>query len=151
MIKRSICATKHKKAALLALMMVGLTACTTQEQPAVHDYGVVTSGDFEFMKMVWRHTVAPAIRTAVYLSQKYDETVVTDMVRVAIEDQLSAKGYSLERAAVLAMWWLVLGLAEESESLTIDFLMRFRFLLVFHSMMAKVNWLVLTVHCVFGT
>ncbi len=35
-----------KKAALLALMVVGLTACTTQEQPTVHDYGVVTSGDF---------------------------------------------------------------------------------------------------------
>ncbi|MCZ8489743.1 hypothetical protein O9992_29925 [Vibrio lentus] len=29
---------------------MGWTACTTQEQPAVHDHGVVTSGDFEFMK-----------------------------------------------------------------------------------------------------
>ena len=33
-------------------MAVGLTASTTQEQPTVHDYGVVTSGDFEFMKDV---------------------------------------------------------------------------------------------------
>jgi len=51
MIKRSICATKSiKTAVLMTLMSIGLTACMTQEQLPVHDYGVVTSGDFEFMK-----------------------------------------------------------------------------------------------------
>ncbi len=66
MIKRSICATKSMPP-LLALMMPGLTACTTQEQPAVHDYGVVTSGDFEFMKngVTTYPPVAPAIRTGI--------------------------------------------------------------------------------------
>jgi len=34
----------------MTLMSIGLTACMTQEQLPVHDYGVVTSGDFEFMK-----------------------------------------------------------------------------------------------------
>ena len=116
MIKRSICATKSiKKAALLALMMVGLTACTTQEQPAVHDYGVVTSGDFEFMKNgVTTYSWHPRSEQ-VYLSQKYDETVVTDMVRVAIEDQLSAKGYSLEQGGGIGDVVVGFGLAEESE------------------------------------
>ena len=142
MIKRSICATKSiKKAALLALMMVGLAACTTQEQPTAHDYGVVTSGDFEFMKNgVTTYSWHPRLEQ-VYLSQKYEETVVTDMVRIAIDDQLSAKGYSREQGGVvLAMCWLVSAYRKNQSSMTIRFLMRFSFLLVFHSMMAKVNW-----------
>ncbi len=48
MIKRSICATKSiKKAALLALMMVGLTACTTQEQPKEQKNPLIFSTNFD--------------------------------------------------------------------------------------------------------
>lgn len=116
MIKRSICATKSiKRAALLALMAVGLTACTTQEQPAAHDYGVVTSGDFEFMKDgVTTYSWHPQSEQ-VYLSQKYDETLVTDMVRDAIEEQLSEKGYRLEQDGSIGDVVVGFGLAEESE------------------------------------
>ena len=96
-------------------MAVGLTASTTQEQPTVHDYGVVTSGDFEFMKDgVKTYSLHPRSEQ-VYLSQKYDETVETDMVRNAIEDQLSARGYSLEQGSGISDVVVGFGLAEESE------------------------------------
>nr|WP_202601766.1 hypothetical protein [Vibrio toranzoniae] len=32
------------------MIAAGLAACTTQEVPTTHNYGVVTSGDFDFMK-----------------------------------------------------------------------------------------------------
>ncbi|CDU05907.1 Hypothetical protein VCR12J2_680082 [Vibrio coralliirubri] len=115
MIKRSICATKSiKKAALLALMAIGLTACTTQEIPPSHNYGVVTSGDFDFMKHgVMTYSWHPESEK-VYLSQKYDETVVTDLVRDSIQDQLSSKGYQLKQDGV-GDAVVGFGLAEESE------------------------------------
>ena len=116
MIKRSICATKSiKKAALLALIAIGLTACTTQELPPTHNYGVVTSGDFEFMKLgVTTYSWHPESEQ-VYLSQKYDETVVTDLVRDAIEDQLATKGYQLNQNGAVGDVVVGFGLAEESE------------------------------------
>lgn len=97
MIKRSMCATKSiKTAVLVSMMIIGLTACTSQEQPPVHDYGVVTSGDFEFMKNgVTTYSWHPQSEQ-VYLSKKYNETVVTDMVRDAIEEQLTEKGDRLK-------------------------------------------------------
>ncbi|MEZ8859988.1 DUF4136 domain-containing protein [Vibrio sp. 10N.247.311.51] len=115
MIKRSICATKSiKKAALLALMAIGLTACTTQEIPPTHNYGVVTSGDFDFMKHgVMTYSWHPESEK-VYLSQKYDETVVTDLVRDSIQEQLSSKGYQLKQDGVGDVV-VGFGLAEESE------------------------------------
>ncbi|MGR5388453.1 DUF4136 domain-containing protein [Vibrio crassostreae] len=115
MIKRSICATKSiKKVALLALMAIGLTACTTQEIPPTHNYGVVTSGDFDFMKHgVLTYSWHPDSEQ-VYLSQKYDETVVTDLVRDAIQEQLSSKGYQLKQDGVGDVV-VGFGLAEESE------------------------------------
>ncbi|MCG9554725.1 DUF4136 domain-containing protein [Vibrio sp. Isolate31] len=116
MIKRSICATKSIKAAVLVtLMSIGLTACTTQEQLPVHDYGVVTSGDFEFMKNgVTTYSWHPQSEQ-VYLSKKYNETVVTDMVRDAIEEQLTEKGYRLEQGGGVGDVVVGFGLAEESE------------------------------------
>ncbi|MGI9875868.1 DUF4136 domain-containing protein [Vibrio chagasii] len=116
MIKRSICATKSIKAAvLMTLMSIGLTACTTQEQMPVHDYGVVTSGDFEFMKNgVTTYSWHPQSEQ-VYLSKKYNETVVTDMVREAIEEQLTEKGYRLEQGGGVGDVVVGFGLAEESE------------------------------------
>ena len=101
MIKRSICATKSiRKVAQLALIAIGLTACTTQELPPTHNYGVVTSGDFEFMKHgVMTYSWHPESEQ-VYLSQKYDETVVTDLVRESIQEQLSNKGYQLKQDGV---------------------------------------------------
>ncbi|WP_086968196.1 DUF4136 domain-containing protein [Vibrio coralliirubri] len=115
MIKRSICATKSiKKAALLALMAIGLTACSTQEIPPTHNYGVVTSGDFDFMKHgVMTYSWHPESEK-VYLSQKYDETVVTDLVRDSIQEQLSSKGYQLKQDGVGDVV-VGFGLAEESE------------------------------------
>lgn len=115
MIKRFICATKSiKKAALLALMAIGLTACTTQEIPPTHNYGVVTSGDFDFMKHgVMTYSWHPESEK-VYLSQKYDETVVTDLVRDSIQEQLSSKGYQLKQDGVGDVV-VGFGLAEESE------------------------------------
>ncbi|MEZ8607985.1 DUF4136 domain-containing protein [Vibrio sp. ZF57] len=115
MIKRSICATKSiKKAALLALMAIGLTACSTQEIPSTHNYGVVTSGDFGFMKHgVMTYSWHPESEK-VYLSQKYDETVVTDLVRDSIQEQLSSKGYQLKQDGVGDVV-VGFGLAEESE------------------------------------
>ncbi|CDT33944.1 DUF4136 domain-containing protein [Vibrio coralliirubri] len=115
MIKRSICATKSiKKAALLTLMAIGLTACTTQEIPPTHNYGVVTSGDFDFMKHgVMTYSWHPESEK-VYLSQKYDETVVTDLVRDSIQEQLSGKGYQLKQDGVGDVV-VGFGLAEESE------------------------------------
>ncbi|WP_086775962.1 DUF4136 domain-containing protein [Vibrio coralliirubri] len=115
MIKRSICATKSiKKAALLALMAIGLTACTSQEIPPTHNYGVVTSGDFDFMKHgVMTYSWHPESEK-VYLSQKYDETVVTDLVRDSIQEQLSSKGYQLKQDGVGDVV-VGFGLAEESE------------------------------------
>ncbi|MEZ8821952.1 MULTISPECIES: DUF4136 domain-containing protein [unclassified Vibrio] len=115
MIKRSICATKSiKKAALLALMAIGLTACSTQEIPPTHNYGVVTSGDFGFMKHgVMTYSWHPESEK-VYLSQKYDETVVTDLVRDSIQEQLSSKGYQLKQDGVGDVV-VGFGLAEESE------------------------------------
>ncbi|MCK8074598.1 DUF4136 domain-containing protein [Vibrio sp. 1CM2L] len=115
MIKRSICATKSiTKAALLALMAIGLTACTTQEIPPSHNYGVVTSGDFDFMKHgVMTYSWYPESEK-VYLSQKYDETVVTDLVRDSIQEQLSSKGYQLKQDGVGDVV-VGFGLAEESE------------------------------------
>ena len=115
MIKRSICATKSiKKVSLLALMAIGLTACTTQEIPPTHNYGVVTSGDFDFMKHgVLTYSWHPESEQ-VYLSQKYDETVVTDLVRDAIQEQLSSKGYQLKQDGVGDVV-VGFGLAEESE------------------------------------
>lgn len=116
MIKRSICATKSiKTAVLMTLMSIGLTACTTQEQLPVHDYGVVTSGDFEFMKDgVTTYAWHPQSEQ-VYLSKKYNETVVTDMVRGAIEEQLTEKGYRLEQGGGVGDVVVGFGLAEESE------------------------------------
>ncbi|MEZ9576534.1 MULTISPECIES: DUF4136 domain-containing protein [unclassified Vibrio] len=115
MIKRSICATKSiKKAALLALMAIGLTACSTQEIPPTHNYGVATSGDFGFMKHgVMTYSWHPESEK-VYLSQKYDETVVTDLVRDSIQEQLSSKGYQLKQDGVGDVV-VGFGLAEESE------------------------------------
>ncbi|MCK8085923.1 DUF4136 domain-containing protein [Vibrio sp. 1CM8B] len=115
MIKRSICATKSiTKAALLALMAIGLTACTTQEIPPSHNYGVVTSGDFDFMKHgVMTYSWHPESEK-VYFSQKYDETVVTDLVRDSIQEQLSSKGYQLKQDGVGDVV-VGFGLAEESE------------------------------------
>ncbi|ANP78078.1 hypothetical protein A134_16970 [Vibrio crassostreae 9CS106] len=115
MIKRSICATKSiKKAALLALMAIGLTACSAQEIPPTHNYGVVTSGDFGFMKHgVMTYSWHPESEK-VYLSQKYDETVVTDLVRDSIQEQLSSKGYQLKQDGVGDVV-VGFGLAEESE------------------------------------
>ena len=116
MIKRSICATKSiKTAVLMTLMSIGLTACTTQDQLPVHDYGVVTSGDFEFMKNgVMTYSWHPQSEQ-VYLSKKYNETVVTDMVRDAIEEQLTEKGYRLEQGGGVGDVVVGFGLAEESE------------------------------------
>lgn len=116
MIKRSICATKSiKTAVLVTLINIGLTACTTQEQLPVHDYGVVTSGDFEFMKNgVTTYSWHPQSEQ-VYLSKKYNETVVTDMVRDAIEEQLTEKGYRLEQGGDVGDVVVGFGLAEESE------------------------------------
>ncbi|CAK1723186.1 DUF4136 domain-containing protein [Vibrio crassostreae] len=115
MIKRSICATKSiRKVAQLALIAIGLTACTTQELPPTHNYGVVTSGDFEFMKHgVMTYSWHPESEQ-VYLSQKYDETVVTDLVRESIQEQLSNKGYQLKQDGVGDVV-VGFGLAEESE------------------------------------
>ncbi|MEZ8735722.1 MULTISPECIES: DUF4136 domain-containing protein [unclassified Vibrio] len=115
MIKRSICATKSiKKAVLLALIAIGMTACTTQEMPPTHNYGVVTSGDFGFMKHgVMTYSWHPESEK-VYLSQKYDETVVTDLVRDSIQEQLSSKGYQLKQDGVGDVV-VGFGLAEESE------------------------------------
>ncbi|CAK1778071.1 DUF4136 domain-containing protein [Vibrio crassostreae] len=115
MIKRSICATKSiRKVAQLALIAIGLTACTTQELPPTHNYGVVTSGDFEFMKYgVMTYSWHPESEQ-VYLSQKYDETVVTDLVRESIQEQLSNKGYQLKQDGVGDVV-VGFGLAEESE------------------------------------
>ncbi|WP_122081034.1 DUF4136 domain-containing protein [Vibrio coralliirubri] len=115
MIKRSICATKSiKKVVLLALMAIGLTACSTQEIPPTHNYGVVTSGDFDFMKHgVMTYSWHPESEK-VYLSQKYDETVVTDLVRDSIQEQLSSKGYQLKQDGVGDVV-VGFGLAEESE------------------------------------
>ncbi len=115
MIKRSICTTKGiRKVALLALIAIGLTACTTQEVPPTHNYGVVTSGDFEFMKHgVLTYSWHPESEQ-VYLSRKYDETVVTDLVRDAIQEQLSSKGYQLKQGGVGDVV-VGFGLAEESE------------------------------------
>ncbi|TCV58631.1 uncharacterized protein DUF4136 [Vibrio crassostreae] len=115
MIKRSICATKGiRKVAQLALIAIGLTACTTQELPPTHNYGVVTSGDFEFMKHgVMTYSWHPESEQ-VYLSQKYDETVVTDLVRESIQEQLSNKGYQLKQDGVGDVV-VGFGLAEESE------------------------------------
>ncbi|MFV8461801.1 DUF4136 domain-containing protein [Vibrio campbellii] len=116
MLKRSICATKSiKTAVLMTLMSIGLTACTTQEQLPVHDYGVVTSGDFEFMKNgVTTYSWHPQSEQ-VYLSKKYNEIVVTDMVRDAIEEQLTEKGYRLEQGGGVGDVVVGFGLAEESE------------------------------------
>ena len=115
MIKRSICTTKGiSKLALLALIAIGMTACTTQEVPPTHNYGVVTSGDFEFMKHgVLTYSWHPESEQ-VYLSRKYDETVVTDLVRDAIQEQLSSKGYQLKQDGVGDVV-VGFGLAEESE------------------------------------
>ncbi|CAK1709846.1 uncharacterized protein DUF4136 [Vibrio crassostreae] len=115
MIKRSICATKSiRKVAQLALIAIGLTACTTQELPPTHNYGVVTSGDFEFMKHgVMTYSWHPESEQ-VYLSQKYDETVVNDLVRESIQEQLSNKGYQLKQDGVGDVV-VGFGLAEESE------------------------------------
>ncbi|WP_060981201.1 DUF4136 domain-containing protein [Vibrio splendidus] len=115
MIKRSICTTKGiSKLALLALIAIGMTACTTQEVPPTHNYGVVTSGDFEFMKHgVLTYSWHPESEQ-VYLSRKYDETVVTDLVRDAIQEQLSSKGYQLKQGGVGDVV-VGFGLAEESE------------------------------------
>jgi hypothetical protein len=99
----------------MTLMSIGLTACTTQEQLPVHDYGVVTSGDFEFMKNgVTTYSWHPQSEQ-VYLSKKYNETVVTDMVRDAIEEQLTEKGYRLEQGGGVGDVVVGFGLAEESE------------------------------------
>jgi hypothetical protein len=116
MIKRSICATKSiKTAVLVTLMSIVLTACTTQEQPPVHDYGVVISGDFEFMKNgVSTYSWHPQSEQ-VFLSKKYNETVVTDMVRDAVEAQLTEKGYRLESGGGIGDVVVGFGLAEESE------------------------------------
>ncbi len=115
MIQPSICATNGlRKVALLALVAIGLTACTTQEVPQTHNYGVVTNGDFEFMKHgVQTYSWHPESEQ-VYLSQKYDETVVTDLVRDAIQEQLSSKGYHLKQDGVGDVV-VGFGLAEESE------------------------------------
>lgn len=99
----------------MTLMSIGLTACTTQQQLPVHDYGVVTSGDFEFMKNgVTTYSWHPQSEQ-VYLSKKYNETVVTDMVRDAIEEQLTEKGYRLEQGGGVGDVVVGFGLAEESE------------------------------------
>ncbi|CAH7134340.1 conserved exported hypothetical protein [Vibrio chagasii] len=115
MIKRSICATKSiKKVVLLALMAIGVIACTSQEIPPTHNYGVVTSGDFDFMKHgVMTYSWHPESEK-VYLSQKYDETVVTDLVRDSIQEQLSSRGYQLKQNGVGDVV-VGFGLAEESE------------------------------------
>ncbi|MCF7505568.1 MULTISPECIES: DUF4136 domain-containing protein [Vibrio] len=114
MIKRSIYATKNiLKIALLALLAMGLAACTTQELPTTHNYGVVTSGDFDFMKHgVVTYSWHPESEK-VYLSQKYDKTVVTDLVRDVIQQQLSTKGYQLKQDGVGDVV-VGFGLAEES-------------------------------------
>lgn len=114
MIKRSICATKSiKMTVILALISIGLIACSTQEVPPTHSYGVVTSGDFDFMKNgVATYSWHPESEQ-VYLSQKYDKTVVTDLVREAIEQQLSMKGYQLTQNVGDVV--VGFGLAEESE------------------------------------
>ena len=75
----------------------------------------MTSGDFEFMKDgVTTYSWHPQSEQ-VYLSQKYDETLVTDMVRDAIEEQLSEKGYRLEQDGSIGDVVVGFGLAEESE------------------------------------
>ncbi|WP_135455176.1 DUF4136 domain-containing protein [Vibrio echinoideorum] len=114
MIKRSIYATKNiLKIALLALLAMGLAACTTQELATTHNYGVVTSGDFDFMKHgVVTYSWHPESEK-VYLSQKYDKTVVTDLVRDVIQQQLSTKGYQLKQDGVGDVV-VGFGLAEES-------------------------------------
>lgn len=114
MIKPFICATKGvNKVALLALIAIGLTACTTNETTPTHNYGVVTSGDFDFMKHgVVTYSWHPESEQ-VYLSEKYDKTVVTDLVREAIKEQLSLKGYQLKSGAGDVV--VGFGLAEESE------------------------------------
>ncbi|WP_017631815.1 DUF4136 domain-containing protein [Vibrio sp. 624788] len=99
----------------MALIAIGLTACTTQEMPPTHNYGVVTSGDFEFMEHgVTTYSWHPESEQ-VYLSQKYDETVVTDLVRDAIEVQLATKGYQLNQNGAVGDVVVGFGLAEESE------------------------------------
>ncbi|MFP7711037.1 DUF4136 domain-containing protein [Vibrio cyclitrophicus] len=115
MIKRSICAIKGiKKAALLALITIGLVACTTQEIPPTHSYGVVTSGDFDFMKHgVVTYSWHPESEK-VYLSKKYDKTMVTDLIRDVIRDQLAAKGYQLRQDGGVGDVVVGFGLAEES-------------------------------------
>ena len=93
MIERSICGTQSiKTAVLMNLMTIGLTASTTQDQLPVHDYGVVTSGDFEFMTNGVKTYSWHPQSEQVYLSKKYNETVVTDMVRDAIQEQQTEKG-----------------------------------------------------------
>ena len=93
MIKRSICGTQSiKTAVLINLMTIGLTACTTQDQLPVHDDGVVTSGDFEFMTNGVKTYSWHPQSEQIYLSKKYNETVVTDMVRDAIQEQQTEKG-----------------------------------------------------------
>lgn len=104
-----------KKAALVVLIAAGLAACTTQEVPTTHNYGVVTSGDFDFMKHdVVTYSWHPESEQ-MYLSQKYDKTVVTDLVRDAIKDQLSMKGYQLNQNGGFSDVVVGFGLAEESE------------------------------------
>ncbi|WP_299688557.1 DUF4136 domain-containing protein [uncultured Vibrio sp.] len=81
----------------MTLITMGLAGCSAQQVPATLNYGVVTSGDLDFMKNgVVTYSWHPKSEQ-IYLSQKYDKTVITDLVRDAIQEQLSNKGYQFNQ------------------------------------------------------
>ena len=96
-------------------LAVSLMGCTTEPTPMKHDFGVVTSGDFTFMNQgVQTYSWHPSSEQA-YLSKNYDKTEVTDIVRSAIEDHLTQKGYRLANNGAQGDVVIGFGLAQESE------------------------------------
>ena len=119
MLKSNICKLKLLKLGIYKSLILGglslsLLACTTVEKPRVNDYGVVTSGDFTFMEKGIKTYSWHSTSNKAYLSSKYNQTQVTDLVRQSIQKELSAHGFQLKENNVVGDMVVGFGLTEES-------------------------------------
>lgn len=102
------------KRMILAGVITLLTACTTQVPVIQHDYGIVTSGDFNFMKSNVRTYSWHPNSERSYLSDEVDSPAVTEMVRNAITHEMAQRGYQLQPSSKVGDMIVGFGLASES-------------------------------------
>ena len=102
------------KSLILGGLSLSLLACTTVEKPRVNDYGVVTSGDFTFMEKGINTYSWHSTSNRAYLSSKYNQTQVTELVRQSIQQELSAHGFQLKGNNAVGDMVVGFGLTEES-------------------------------------